>query len=205
MRRLAIILIAVLLLAGCADGGNAAPTSLPTHIPSTTPTPTPTPKAAKPDGSRSQPYPFGTIIHTSDDSMWDFTIHSPQADANSWVAQADEYNDAPSGGNTWVGANIAVTVRDIAELAVNEAIAPSLSLSPVFVGSSGTVYDFWTEGSPALFGGKSWNPQPDVFVSVGMNWDQPFALQTPANEVVGGYFAVQHSVSGKTIFFGNPS
>lgn len=205
MKRLIPVVSAMalaILLAGCtppavSDEAETAPAS----TPSSTPTPTPTTPAA--DGSRATPYAYGSVAHVSEESLWDFTIHTPQQDPNGWVAQADEFNDAPAEGNTWVGANIQVTVRDVPEVASasTEPISVGGSVSPVFVGASGTIYDFWTVNYPAMFAGASWNSQPDVFVSVGQQWDMPFALQVPVAELEGGSFAVRHQISGKVIFF----
>lgn len=205
-RTLAFIpLIGLALVAGCSAPAPAEEreTFTPSPSASAEATPTPTPEAAEPDGSRGAPFPYGTVFHVADDSIWDFTIHSPQADANSWVAASDDYNPVPSPENTWVGANLAVTVRDIPEAsAQTEPTTLSFSLEPVYVGASGTIYDFWTVDGPALFDGSSWNSLPDVFITPGQQWDQPFALQVPVTDVEGGSFAVRHGVTGKVIFFG---
>lgn len=190
--------LAVLLLLGLA-GCTSVPIVSSTYLP----TSTPTVAEAESDGSREAPFSFGEVVHVSSDSIWDFTIHSPQPDANSWVAQGDEYNEAPAEGFTWVGANIAVTVRDTPQLDQfkDEAIAPTFSLNPVFIGANGTVYDFWTVNYPALFAGSSWSSLPDTFLSAGLSWDQPFGIQVPSDQVQGGFFAVRHEVSGKIVVF----
>jgi hypothetical protein len=200
------ITLGVLPLTGCSTSNSDPAVSSSTATPAaeaTQPaeqTPEPEPE---PDGTRARPLPFGTVNHIEDPSMWDFTVHAPNLDANAWVAQSDTYNESAAAGNVWVGANLSVVVRDIPEVAaLTEPVSPGASLSPVFVGSSGTVYDFWTTGMPAMFAGTSWNLLPDVFVSPGTSWDQPFGIEVPAAEVDGGSFAVRHEVSGKVIFFG---
>lgn len=206
MKRLlpVIVLATGLMMAGCSSAPAPAETPAASPAEVNTPTPTPTPEPPTADGTREAPYAYGTVAHVTDDSLWDFTIHTPQADANTWVSEGSVHNEVPADGNTWVGANIAVTVRDVPSLsqAAAEPVNIAFNVSPVFVGSSGTIYDFWTVNYPAQFGDTpSWNAQPDVFVSAGQSWDSPFALQVPTSEVEGGYFAVKHGQSGKVVFF----
>jgi hypothetical protein len=195
--------IIVGVLAGCSSP--AAPEGQESTTSSSTPKPTvsATPEAAaEPTGARADPLPYGTVTTVETASIWNFTVHDVQTDANAWVAQADAYNEAPTAGNVWVGGYLSVTVKDVPETAaITDPVSPSASINPVFVGASGTVYDFWTNGFPATFASTSWNSLPDVFVSPGTSWDQPYAMQVPASDVAGGSFAVRHETSGRVLFF----
>lgn len=204
MRSIAAAIFATILLAGCTASPDAPSAEKPAAslTPISSASPSPAPEAAKADGSRTKPLPLATTTTVDATSIWDFTLHDVQTDANAWVAQADAYNEAPGAGNTWVGGYLSVVVRDIPETAATtDPVSPGASLNPVFVGASGTVYDFWTNGFPATFEGKTWNSLPDVFITPGTSWDQAYAMQVPTTDVAGGTFAVRHEVSGKVIFF----
>ena len=85
--------------------------------------------SSDPEGSRANPYPMGSSISSGD---WTVTVNSFTPDATDQVLAANEFNEAPAGGNVYALANVTITYT-------GDASGYALETTTDFVTSGGNV------------------------------------------------------------------
>jgi len=190
----ALVLASAITLAGCSsESGPVAGTKAPTKAPSES-SATPTPTAEAKAGTRANPFPVGSPGKHSAESVWTFTWDGTNADGWSEIQKANEFNEAPSAGQSFVLSSTTVAAgSDIG----TEGGDPIASFAISYVGSDGNTY-------PAA-GDCGVLPGTAVY-EIGRMY--PDAAQkgfvcsvVPTDAVAGGTWNVQALVGSGTAFF----
>ena len=182
----------VVLAGGCTSG--AAKT---TNVASTSPSDASTtyggePAAeveATPDGSRSNPYPLGTVVRVG---RWEVML----SDENRGETGHDQSQTVPEGAAA-VSVGVKATLVDIDGIPENEEVSAWASLLPGFVTPDGTSHG---EESACVLAAGGWDDSMPTFSGAGTA-EGRFCTLVPADAVEEGTWALTEDASGTTVFF----
>lgn len=137
-------------------------------------------------GSRGNPYPLGSEISSSD---WAVTINSVDLDANQAVAAANQFNDDPEEGNTYILVNLT------AEYIGSDPAGDMPWASVKYVSEQGNTFD----------SSDSFAVAPDSFDSLGTMYEGAsesgnIVLEVPAENVGAGVLSVSPDMFADTVF-----
>lgn len=194
----ALTLTAALAFTGCA--GSATPVAAPASAaPAVTPTPTPTPMP-RPNGTAAHPYPFGTLVVSTDGSAWDVTINHATSNDTATVLAANQYNSVKKGSVYVGGTMTAVLNHNLTSDEIGQDTNVSGSIEPVYVGGDGKIYTLASGDIAVLKNG--WSDAPNVIARPGVKSSGSFAIEVPKSAVRGGQFAVRNDVHDAFVYFG---
>lgn len=187
------VLAGAIALAGCSnESGPVAGTAAPTKTTTSTPTPTPTPDAKV--GTRANPFAVGAPGKHSSDSVWTFTWDATNGDGWAEIQKANEYNEAPAAGQSFVLSS--TTVGAGAGVGA-EGGDPVASFTISYVGSDGNTYP--AVGDCGVLPGKAVYEIGRMYANASQKGYVCSVVPTEA--VVGGTWNVQALVGSGTAFF----
>lgn len=205
MKKTITIVAALAATIGLSQTGCTAEHPVQHRVASTataTSTPTPTPeKEAGPDGTAAHPYPFGTLTVTDVGSQWDVTLTNVNMDAVAMVAAQDPYSQLNPADKYVYGTITATVNKNLTAANTGKSVTPGFSLTPVYVGGDGKIYDESTEPTADASVTGQWLSAPAIVNNVGVSSTGNFAIPVPASAIAGGHIGIQNSTSSKIVYF----
>lgn len=183
----------ILALAACSSG--------PVEVAEPAPETTPSQAAEAPsEGTRDNPFAVGTTAKHSSDSVWTLTVGETDADAWPKILAANEFNQKPAEGSSFVTAPVRVELED------NDATAggadPWASFAVAYVTESGNSF----EGSTCI----EVLPDPGELYGIGTMFggaqaDFLACAQVPSADIAGGTWRVYSLIGTASAFFAGAS
>lgn len=181
--------ILALALSGCSSG--------PVEVakPSDTPKPTPT-ATADPQGTRANPFPVGTAAQYDKGSVWTFTVGETDSDAWTEIVAANEFNQAPEAGNSYLTVPVHIALEENPQTAGGADAWASFSVA--YVTASGNSFDSSTCSADL--------PDPGPLYNIGTMFggaqaDFLACAQVPSAEIPGGTWRIYTLIGSGSVFF----
>lgn len=184
-------------LAACSGGGPVikGETSESTAA-STKTTPTPTPEPPAESGSRDNPLPAGTAAKHSDSSMWTYTVGATDSDAWPEISAANQFNQAPQEGSTYISVPVHVVADDIE--AAKDGADPWASFRVDYVTAAGNTFEDTTcqgelppPGGLNMLGTMYGGAQADFYACAAV----------PIADIPGGTWKISSMIDGNSSVF----